>query len=149
MIKEITTASTADIEELVRLLQVLFTQDIEFEPDYQRQKSGLERIIANPNIGEILVLKVDGKVIGMVSLLYSISTALGGKVAILEDMVIDPDFRGQGFGKELLNEAIGFSKLRNCLRITLLTDFDNDLAIRFYQSVGFTVSKMIPLRLVF
>jgi ribosomal protein S18 acetylase RimI-like enzyme len=149
MMKEITLASKADIEELVRLLQVLFTQDIEFEPDYQKQKSGLELIITNPDIGEILVLKMDGKVIGMVSLLYSISTALGGKVAILEDMVIDPDFRGQSFGKELLLEAIGFSKFRNCLRITLLTDFDNDLAIRFYQSVGFTVSKMIPLRLVF
>jgi GNAT superfamily N-acetyltransferase len=85
----------------------------------------------------------------MVSLLYSISTALGGKVAILEDMVIAEGFRRSGYGKQLLQEAITFAKLRNCLRITLLTDFDNETAIRFYQQTGFNLSKMTPLRLVF
>jgi ribosomal protein S18 acetylase RimI-like enzyme len=82
-------------------------------------------------------------------LLYSISTALGGKVAILEDMIIHKDHRQQGLGKELLGEAISFSKKRNCLRLTLLTDFNNDPAIQFYQQFGFRKSDMIPMRLVF
>ena len=149
MTKQITLATLADLDELVHLLNVLFTQDIEFEPDFIRQRIGLELIILNREIGEILVLKMDGKVVGMVSLLYSISTALGGKVATLEDMVIDTGFRGQGLGKELLNTAIEFAHQRGCLRITLLTDFDNDKAIRFYQNAKFSLSKMIPLRLVF
>lgn len=149
MTKQITLATLADLDELVHLLNVLFTQDIEFEPDFIRQRIGLELIILNREIGEILVMKMDGKAIGMVSLLYSISTALGGKVATLEDMVIDPGYRAQGLGKELLNAAIEFAHQRGCLRITLLTDFDNDRAIRFYQNAGFSLSKMIPLRLVF
>lgn len=149
MFKQVSIATLAEIDELVHLLNLLFTQDIEFEPDYKNQKVGLEQIISNPSIGEILVMKIDGKVVGMVSLLYSISTALGGKVAILEDMVIDKDFRKKGLGKELLQEAIAFAKQRNCLRLTLLTDVDNETAIRFYQNVGFSLSKMIPLRLVF
>ncbi len=149
MSKEITLATIADLEDMVFLLNELFSQDIEFEPDYEKQKAGLEQIVLNPSVGEILVMKVDGKAIGMVSLLYSISTALGGKVAILEDMVIGKDFRRKGLGKELLLEAMAFSRRRNCLRLTLLTDFDNETAIKFYQSVGFNVSKMIPLRLVF
>jgi ribosomal protein S18 acetylase RimI-like enzyme len=85
----------------------------------------------------------------MVSLLYSISTALGGKVAILEDMIIHKDYRQKGLGKELLGEAIRFSKERNCLRLTLLTDFNNDAAINFYRHLGFRKSDMIPMRLVF
>lgn len=149
MIKQISIATLAELDELVELLNVLFTQDIEFEPDNQKQKAGLEQIILNPALGEILVMKIDGKVVGMVSLLHSISTALGGKVAILEDMVMSKDFRGKGLGKELLNEAIAFAQKRGCLRLTLLTDFDNETAIRFYQSAGFSLSKMIPLRLVF
>jgi len=149
MTKQITLATLAELDELVELLNVLFTQDIEFEPDYEKQKAGLEQIILNPALGEILVMKIDGKVVGMVSLLYSISTALGGKVAILEDMVISKDFRGKGLGKELLNEAIAYAQERGCLRLTLLTDFDNETAIRFYQNAGFSLSKMIPLRLVF
>lgn len=149
MFKQVSIATLAEIDELVHLLNLLFTQDIEFEPDYENQKAGLEQIISNPSVGEILLMKVDGKVAGMVSLLYSISTALGGKVAILEDMVMDANFRRNGLGKELLHEAIAFAQKRGCLRLTLLTDFDNEAAIRFYQSAGFSLSKMIPLRLVF
>jgi Acetyltransferases len=149
MFKEITLATLADIDELAYLLNVLFTQDIEFEPDDEKQKSGLRQIIETPDCGEILTMKIDGKVVGMVSLLYSISTALGGKVATLEDMVIAEEFRQKGLGTELLSEAISFAKKRGCLRLTLLTDFDNETAIKFYQRAGFNLSKMVPLRLVF
>lgn len=145
----VTLATTADIDDLAQLLHSLFSQDIEFTPDLEKQKAGLQQIIENPTIGEILVLKTDDRTLGMVSLLYSISTALGGKVAILEDMIIAEGFRRSGYGKQLLHEAIAFAKQRNCLRITLLTDFDNETAIRFYQRSGFNLSKMIPLRLVF
>jgi len=149
MKKEISIACISDLPELIELLNDLFTQDIEFVPDLKKQKSGLEAIINNPEIGEILVLKGDGKILGMVSLLYSISTALGGKVAILEDMIINKNHRQKGHGKELLGGAIRFSKERNCLRLTLLTDFNNDAAINFYQEFGFKKSEMIPMRLVF
>ena len=149
MEKKIRLADLNDIEALIRLLNILFTQDIEFRPDYYKQKKGLEEIIENDNIGEILVLEIENRIVGMVSLLYSISTALGGKVGILEDMIIDQDFRNIGFGKELLNEAILFSQKRNCLRLTLLTDYNNDLAIDFYKKVGFVKSEMIPMRLLF
>ncbi len=149
MKKEISRANMNDLPELVELLNDLFTQDIEFVPDLKKQKSGLEAIINNPEMGEILVLKGEGQILGMVSLLYSISTALGGKVAILEDMIIHKDYRQKGMGKELLGEAIRFSKERNCLRLTLLTDFNNDAAINFYHQFGFKKSEMIPMRLVF
>ncbi|MBW8330955.1 MAG: GNAT family N-acetyltransferase [Prolixibacteraceae bacterium] len=147
--KKICLASKDDLVDLTRLLNELFTQDIEFEPDFEKQEIGLVKILSNPEIGEILVFKIDNKIVGMVSLLYSISTALGGKVAILEDMIIDKGYRNEGFGKELLNEAINFAKGRNCLRLTLLTDFNNDTAINFYQRAGFKKSEMIPMRLVF
>jgi ribosomal protein S18 acetylase RimI-like enzyme len=149
MKKEISKACLNDLPELVELLNDLFTQDIEFVPDLKKQKAGLEAIINNPEMGEILVLKGDSKILGMVSLLYSISTALGGKVAILEDMIIHKDFRQKGLGKKLMGEAIRYSKERNCLRLTLLTDFNNDAAIKFYKQFGFKKSEMIPMRVVF
>ena len=147
--KEIRIANTGDLPELVGLLNELFTQDIEFEPDYAVQERGLQKIIGNNEVGEILVLKVGNKIIGMVSLLYTISTALGDRVAILEDMIISKEYRNRGFGKELLAEAIRFSKQRGCRRLTLLADFDNDVAIKFYKGFGFSKSAMIPMRLVF
>jgi GNAT superfamily N-acetyltransferase len=148
MKKEIRTAHINDLESLIHLLNLLFSQDIEFEADYEKQKKGLTEILENPGIGEILVLTIDDNIIGMVSLLYSISTALGGKVAILEDMIIDKDFRGKNYGTELINAAVRFAREKNVLRITLLTDYDNDKAINFYGNTGFVKSKMIPMRLI-
>lgn len=149
MKSEICLANIQDISGLIGLLTVLFSQDIEFEPDIEKQYEGLYQIISNPEIGEILVLKNDGQIIGMVSLLYSVSTVLGGKVAILEDMVIASSFRKVGLGSVLLNRAIEFAKERNCLRITLLTDYDNETAIHFYEKFGFVKSSMIPMRRIF
>ena len=147
--KEINIAAIENISELSELLSQLFSKELEFKPDRQKQEKGLIEIINNPFIGEILILKFDKKTVGMVSLLYSISTALGGKVAVLEDMIIDKEYRNKGLGSYLLNEAIDFAKKRNCLRITLLTDHNNDIAIKFYKKSGFVNSPMIPLRLVF
>ena len=105
-------------------------------------------IIQNPDVGQILIVRQAGKAVGMVSLLYTVSTALGGRVTLLEDMVVTPDTRGQGVGAQLLAQAIALAKANGCLRITLLTDAVNEAAQRFYQRQGFVVSPMMPLRLV-
>jgi len=84
----------------------------------------------------------------MVSLLFLPSTALGGRVALLEDMVVQPDARGGGAGSRLLAAATEFARSAGCLRITLLTDAHNAAAQRFYGRHGFARSAMIPMRLL-
>ena len=140
-------ASASDIPELCSLLNFLFTQEADFQPDETRQSEGLQQIIETPEIGRILVLSDGSTIVGMVNLLFTVSTALGGRVAILEDMVVAPEHRGCGAGAKLLHSAIDFAREAGCLRITVLTDRTNDGAIRFYQRKGFVLSNMIPLRL--
>ena len=82
----------------------------------------------------------------MVNLLYTVSTALGDRVAILEDMIVDRDARGRGLGSRLMTEAISTCETDGCLRITLLTDGDNTAAQQFYRRFGFERSPMVPLR---
>jgi ribosomal protein S18 acetylase RimI-like enzyme len=84
----------------------------------------------------------------MVSLLFTISTALGGRVALLEDMVVNPTYRGQGIGSQLLTYAVEFARTQQILRITLLTDHDNVTAQHFYQQHGFQQSGMQAWRLI-
>ncbi|MGZ4977548.1 MAG: GNAT family N-acetyltransferase [Methylobacter sp.] len=145
---EITPANASDIPALCELLNLLFSQEADFKPDYDAQSRGLARIIGNPEIGLIVVARQDDRVVGMVNLLYTISTALGDRVALLEDMVVAPSARGSGVGSQLLEQAIQFAKLNGCKRITLLTDRTNEPAQRFYQKHGFGFSAMVPLRLL-
>ncbi len=85
----------------------------------------------------------------MANLLFTVSTALGGRAAILEDLIVRREFRGQGIGTLLLSAALAYAKDNGCLRVTLLTDADNESAISFYRRHQFEVSPMIPLRLLF
>ena len=144
---QIESATAADIPALVELLSLLFAQEAEFAPDPVAQARGLTRIIGNPAVGAILAAKVDGRVIGMVNLLFTVSTALGEPVALLEDMVVAPQMRAQGVGSQLLQHAIALARAKGCRRITLLTDGVNEVAQRFYARQGFTASSMVAMRL--
>jgi GNAT superfamily N-acetyltransferase len=145
---EIRNATNDDIPALCGLLNVLFAQEAEFRPDQSLQSAGLRQIVDFPERGQILVLCEGASVIAMVNLLFTISTALGGRVAILEDMVVHPDHRGGGAGSALLQAAIDVAKAAGCRRITLLTDQANRAAQTFYQRHGFVLSEMVPMRLL-
>lgn len=135
-----------DIEAICDLLAELFNQEADFSADRNKQYQAVEQILSAPDQGRILLLRVNAQVVGMVSLLYLTSTAMGGKVAMLEDMIIAAPYRSQGYGRQLLAEAVAFARQQDCLRITLLTDADNVRAQQCYQQQGFTLSAMLPMR---
>jgi GNAT superfamily N-acetyltransferase len=139
-------ATAADVPALSDLLSVLFSQEAEFRPNAAAQQKGLAQIINNPDIGTVLVARQGDQVVAMVNLLFTISTALGERVALLEDMVVSPAGRGTGVGTKLISEAISFARAQGCKRITLLTDRSNEAAQRFYAKQGFVVSSMVPMR---
>ncbi len=145
---EILRATSADIPALSELLAVLFTQEAEFKPDHDAQARGLSAIINYPGTGVVLVARQGGAVVGMVTLLFTVSTALGERVALLEDMVVREHVRGKGAGSQLLAQAIDVARTEGCKRITLLTDGDNHAAQRFYGRHGFALSGMVPMRLL-
>ena len=138
----------SDISDLVELLKALFDQEAEFKPNSEAQRKALSKIILDPKIGIILVAKDDEKILGMINLLFTESTALGSRVAILEDMVVLSKFRGEGIGSKLIDYAISEAKKEGCKRITLLTDIENTKAQSFYHKKGFVKSKMMPYRLL-
>jgi GNAT superfamily N-acetyltransferase len=145
---EVTIASSNDIPDLCELLDSLFNQEAEFKPNREVQASGLAVVIDDPKVGDILVARKDGQIIGMVNLLYTVSTALGERVALLEDMVVSPNERGQGVGSDIIRQAVDFAKEKDCKRITLLTDDDNSGAHRFYERHGFSRSSMVAFRML-
>jgi GNAT superfamily N-acetyltransferase len=140
-------ATAADADQLCKLLSLLFAQEADFKPDAERQSRGLRLILDQPQVGHIYCATKGKFVIGMVSILFTVSTAEGCRAAWLEDMVVHPDWRGKRIGARLLHEAINRARTVGCARITLLTDSTNRPAMRFYQKAGFLRSGMIPLRL--
>ena len=141
-------ATEADLDELSEMLGELFAQESDFRPDKDRQMRGLRLIFEQPNRGRVFVLRRDGAIVGMINLLFTISTAEGGFVIVLEDLVIHKEYQTHGYGSKLLQHAIDFAKQKNFLRITLLTDRPENMAQEFFRRHGFVESSMIPMRLL-
>jgi GNAT superfamily N-acetyltransferase len=143
-------ATLDDLPQLTELLVELFTQEPDFRPDRDAQMRGLRLILEQPNRGRVFVARDPGSnyLIGMVNLLFTISTAEGGFVILLEDLMIHPQHRGRGFGTMLLDYSIRYAREKNFLRITLLTDKVDHPSVRFFEKLGFRRSEMVPMRLL-
>ncbi|HEX7052948.1 MAG TPA: GNAT family N-acetyltransferase [Burkholderiales bacterium] len=141
------SAARSDIPRLVELLGLLFSQEREFSPDPDKQSEALEAILADRSRGRIFVAREGSEVVGMASLLYTVSTAAGGKAALFEDLIVDPRHRRKGIGSKLINYVIQQARAEGVLRITLLTDLENDTALSLYRKLGFVDSPMQPMRL--
>src|SRR4030095_13249402 len=141
-------ATEADLDELSQMLAELFAQESDFRPDKDKQLRGLRLIFEQPSRGRVFVLRRNGVIVGMINLLFTISTAEGGFVILLEDLVIHKEYQGHGYGSKLLEHAINFARQKNFLRITLLTDRPENLAQELFRRQGFHESSMIPMRLL-
>ncbi len=145
--ESIECANLDDVASLAGLLDILFTQEADFAASRSKQERALRLIVENPGTGAIFIARNGGAPVGMVSLLFTVSTAEGGPACWLEDMVLHPDWRGGGLGTRLLQYAIDWARARGFTRISLLTDQTNEGAIRFYRRQGFVESAMTVLRL--
>ena len=146
---KIKKGKTKDIEGLLPLLEELFTKEAEFVFEKRQHKKGLKKIIENKKIGTIFVVKKRKRVIACINVLYTISTALGGKVALLEDVVVSKAYQKKGIGTKLLRYVLAFLEKQRIKRITLLTDYDNTTAHHFYKKNSFVNSSMIVFRSYF
>jgi len=140
-------ATLEDLPALTALVMDLFSMSAgDFKPDRELQERGLRLILEQPNRGRIVVIRNEDRIFGMVNMLFTISTARGGFVILMEDVIIHPHHRGQGYGTMLVNHVIEFAKQKKFLRITLLTDKISAESQEFFQKQGFKYSNMIPMR---
>ena len=140
-------ARPGDIPGMVGLLEDLFTQEADFTPDVERQVHGLSSLVADPSGRAcVLVAEARGVVVGMATVQTVISTAEGGRVGLVEDVIVDRDHRGKGIGTRLLDEVITWSSRKGLKRLQLLADRENLRALDFYLHRRWNSTSLICLR---
>lgn len=98
--------------------------------------SVIEKEIFDNGAARVLLAEVDGHPVGY-ALFYSTFASFAGKRGLfLEDLYVTPLFRGNGYGKEIINvikeiaETEGFHRIEwRCLKW-------NNRAQEFYRSLG-------------
>ncbi len=106
--------------------------------------SELKRIVANKNI--VIVIAKNGKRIVGVGSLY-IVPKLGRRIAYVEDVVVDSDFRGQGLGEMIVRKLIAVARTKKIQTIGLTSRPERIAGNKLYQKVGFIQKKTNAYRL--
>lgn len=75
-------ATIEDLPQLVELLIDLFSHESDFRLDPEKHSRGLQLILEQPNRGRIFVLKNHDRIVGMLNLLFTISTAEGAQALV-------------------------------------------------------------------
>jgi len=85
---------------------------------------------------EVLIAELDGKAAGFALFFTSYSTFLAQPGIYLEDLFVQPHYRGHGIGKSLLAHLASLAVNRNMDRLDWSVLNWNEPAIKFYEQLG-------------
>lgn len=85
---------------------------------------------------EVLIASENNIEIGYALFFHNFSTFLGKAGIYLEDLYINPDYRGLGYGKKLLKEVAKIAVERGCERLDWQCLNWNKSSIDFYLSLN-------------
>lgn len=112
----------ADYEKM--LDQVVATEDLLREQLFEKKGA------------EVLFALANGQEVGFALFFHNFSTFLGRSGLYLEDLFVKPAFRGQGYGKAILQKLAQIAVERGCGRLEWACLDWNQPSIDFYLSMG-------------
>ena len=78
----------------------------------------------------------EGKEVGFALFFHNFSTFLGRAGLYLEDLFVQPEHRGKGYGKQILQKLAAIAVERKCGRLEWWCLDWNQPSIDFYLSLG-------------
>lgn len=117
--------SSSDIKQIKRLVAQLDSTAV-FKPGvfYKAQEDGYVNLI-----------RIDKKIIGL-GWIFPRQTLLR-KQAVVEDMIVDQDYRGRGYGERILLNLIAWARKKGIEVVELTTNPKRIAANNLYKKFGF------------
>ena len=121
------------IKELARFEEmedsVIASRSILLESLFPKDYSGV-------STAEVIILEIDGVPAGFVLYFHNFSTFLGKQGLYIEDLYVREEFRGKGYGRQLLKRVCEIALNKNCGRVEWWCLDWNKRAIEFYLNLG-------------
>jgi ribosomal protein S18 acetylase RimI-like enzyme len=96
-------------------------------------------------VRDVLVAERAGRVVGYVRLVRPYQgLPAGDHVRQIQGLAVEPDERGHGVGRALVDAAVAEAARQGARRITLRVLGGNTAAQRLYESAGFVVEGVLP-----
>jgi GNAT superfamily N-acetyltransferase len=129
-------ATVDDIPSILHLVKQLAVYEklaqemVATGDDFRRALFGPERNV------DALIAFMDDAPVGFALYFYTFSTFLGRRGIYLEDIFVEPEWRGKGIGSALLQRLAAIAREQNCGRMEWSVLTWNQPSIDFYHRLG-------------
>ena len=128
-------AGRNDVPLILRFVKELAEYE-KLQDEVVADEKTLEEWLFDRQKAEVIFALEDGKEVGYALFFHNFSTFLGRAGIYLEDLYIQPEYRGRGHGKGLLKKLASIAVERGCGRLEWSCLDWNRPSIDFYLSLG-------------
>lgn len=130
-------ADESDTASVAILLAALF-EEVEHTPDAEEIAGIFAEIDEDDSHSTLLALNEDDDVVGILTIVECLSISAGGKYGVLNELYVVREYRSEGVGKMLVDEAKSLADARGWKRLEVTTPGDEfSKTLHFYEREGF------------
>ena len=134
------TIRPAEERDIPRLYHLMTQYIVDFykkpEPNEAELKNLILHLQDHPDSGLQFVAEIEGEIVGFATLYYTFSTLQVKRAAILNDLFVSADARGQKVGEQLFTKCLEHIRKNNFAYMTWETSKDNYAAQSLYDKMG-------------
>lgn len=127
-------ATKADAQVIVELIRQLADYE-KLSHEAVMTPELIEKNVFENGYAHVLLVEENEAIIGFALYFFNFSTFLGKPGLYLEDLFIEPQHRGKGYGKQLLIELARIAVEKECGRMEWIVLDWNTPSIEFYKSL--------------
>jgi len=131
---EVRDAAPGDVPVLLTFIRKMAAFE-KLEPT-ATEASLREALFGEAPAARALLVFTDGQPIGYATWFFSFSSMMGRRALWLDDLFVDPAFRGKGIGKALMAYVAGIAAKHGCARFEWIVLDWNTSAVEFYRRLG-------------
>lgn len=132
----IRVASESDVPLIHRFIRELAEYERLLHEVVATEESVRETLFGVRRFAEVLIAEDGGEPVGFALFFHNYSTFLARPGIYLEDLYVRPEYRGRGYGRQLLAHLARLAVERECGRFEWAVLNWNEPAIGFYRAMG-------------
>ena len=133
---KIRPATVADVPIILQLIRDLATYERAPDQVTATEEQLIDVLFGAKPAAEVLLQFENETPVGFAVFFHNFSTWLGRPGLYLEDLFVKPEYRGKGYGRDLLVKLAGIARERGCGRMEWAVLDWNEPAIQFYKKLG-------------
>jgi GNAT superfamily N-acetyltransferase len=144
---EIAPVSAERYEELLPLIAAYQRFYGVEEIDVERNRAFFRRFLTPSEDGLLLGARAEDRFLGYACLYWHFSSLGAAESVLMNDLFVEPDARGRGVGRSLIEAAAEVARERGAAHLEWATAPDNHTAQRLYDSTGAERSEWVEYEL--